>query len=78
MRILGYIVSYQAIQVEEEQIKAVRDWLKPQSVHDIQVFWGFANFYQQFIQGFNRFAASLTSMLETVLAIGELESQSLE
>ncbi len=48
MRFLGYIFSYQDIQIEEEQINTVRNWLKPQSVYDIQVFLGFANFYQQF------------------------------
>ncbi len=49
VRFLGYIVSYQDIRMEEEQIKAVHDWPKPQSVRDIQVFLGFANFYRRFI-----------------------------
>ncbi len=65
MRFLGYIVSHQGIQMEEERIKAVRNWSEPQSVRDIQVFLGFANFYRQFIQGFSRLAAPLTSMLKT-------------
>ena len=68
MRFLGYIISYQGISMEEEQIKAVHDWPKPQSVRDIQVFLGFANFYRQFIQGFSRLAAPLTSMLKTTSA----------
>ncbi len=38
VRFLGYIVFYQGIRMEEEQIKAVRDWPKPQSGHDIEVF----------------------------------------
>ncbi len=46
VRFLGYIVSHQGIQMEEKQIKAVRDWPEPQSVRDIQVFLGFANFYR--------------------------------
>lgn len=29
MRFLGYIVSHQSIRIEEEQIKAIRDWPKP-------------------------------------------------
>ncbi len=49
MRFLGYIIFYQGIQIEKEQIKAVCDWPEPHSVRDIQVFLGFANFYQQFI-----------------------------
>ena len=34
-------------------------------MRDIQVFIGFANFYWRFIQGFNKIAAPLTSMLNT-------------
>ncbi len=56
--------------MEEEQIKAVRDWPEPQSIYDIQVFLGFANFYQKFIQGFSRLVVPLTSILKTVLATG--------
>ena len=51
--------------MEVEKIEVVKHWLKPKSVCDIQVFLGFANFYWQFIQGFNRIAAPLTSMLKT-------------
>ena len=51
--------------MEDERIKAVKNWPEPKSVRDIQVFIGFANFYQRFIQGFNRIAASLTSVLKT-------------
>ena len=55
--------------MEEKQIRAIRDWREPQSVHDIQVFLGFANFYRRFIQEFSRLTASLTSMLKTALVI---------
>ncbi len=29
VRFLGYIIFYQGIQMEEKQIKAVRDWSEP-------------------------------------------------
>ena len=51
--------------MEEERIKVVKTWPKPQSVRDIQVFIGFANFYRRFIKGFSKIVASLTSMLKT-------------
>ncbi len=70
VRFPGYIVSHQGIQIEEERIKAVHDWPESQSVSDIQVFLGFANFYQRFIQGFSRLAAPLTSMLKTTSVVG--------
>ena len=53
------------IRIEDKQIKAVKQWPEPQSVRDIQVFFGFANFYRRFIQGFGRIATPLTSMLKT-------------
>ena len=45
-------------------------WPELQSVRDIQAFLRFANFYQQFIQGFNRLAALLTSILKITSIIG--------
>ena len=62
---LGYIVLAQEVRMEDEQIKAVKNWPEPTSVRDIQVFIGFANFYWRFIQGFSRIATSLTSLLKT-------------
>ena len=41
----------------------MKNWPKPKSIYDIQVFLGFANFYRHFIQGFNKIIAPLTSML---------------
>ena len=65
VRFLGYIVSNHGIWMEDKRIEAVKNWPEPKSVQDIQVFIGFANFYWQFIRGFNRIAVPLTSMLKT-------------
>ena len=46
---LGYVVSAQEVQMEDERIKAVKFWPEPKSVQDIQVFIRFANFYWHFI-----------------------------
>ena len=62
---LGYVVLSKGISIEAEKIEIVKDWPEPKSVRNIQVFLGFANFYQQFIQSFSRIAALLTSMLKT-------------
>ena len=42
----------------------MKNWPKPTSVRDIQVFIGFANFYWRFIQGFSRIVVLLTSILK--------------
>ena len=65
VRFLGYVVSSKGISMEAERIEVVKDWPKPKSVRDIQVFLGFANFYWRFIQGFSRIATLLISILKT-------------
>ena len=45
VRFLGYIVSSQGLRIEDKRIEVIRNWPKPKSVRDIQVFIGFANFY---------------------------------
>ena len=58
-------MSLQDIYMEDERMKAVKQWPKPKSVRDILVFLKFANFYWQFIQGFNYIAAPFTSTVKT-------------
>ena len=48
----------------------MKNWFEPKSVRNIQVFLGFANFYQQFIQGFSMIARPLTLMPKTLGFIG--------
>ena len=66
VRFLGYVVLSKRISIEAERIEVIKDWSKFKSVQDIQVFLGFTNFYQQFIQSFSRIAASLILMLKTI------------
>ena len=46
VRFLRYIVSSKEISMEAEKIEVVKDWLESKSVHNIQVFLDFANFYR--------------------------------
>ena len=62
--------------MEEERIKVVKTWPELQSVEDIQVFLGFANFYRKFIRNFSKIATSLTSMLWTTNKAADNEVQS--
>lgn len=43
----------------------MKTWLQPKSVKDIQVFIGFTNFYQEFINSFSKILASFTFMWKT-------------
>ena len=61
---LEYVVSSKGISLEAERIEVMKDRPESKSVCNIQVFLGFANFYWRFIQGFNKIAAPLISMLK--------------
>ena len=59
------------ISMEAKRIEVIKDWPKPKSVRNIQVFLGFANFYWRFIQNFSKIAAPFTSMLKTIGSLDE-------
>ena len=47
--ILGVIVGREQVKIEQEKIKAVKEWKILMKVKDVESFLGFANFYQCFI-----------------------------
>ena len=49
VRFLGYVVLAQRVRMKEERIDIIKNWPKPKSIYNIQVFLGFANFYHCFI-----------------------------
>lgn len=49
MIFLGYVVSADCIKVDEEKIKAFREWPILQNVDEVQFFLELATFYWWFI-----------------------------
>jgi transposase InsO family protein len=60
---LGFIVSPSGVKMDPEKVSAVLEWPEPASVHDLQIFLGFANFYRRFIGGYSKITAPLTRLL---------------
>ena len=60
--ILGVVVGKGQIQIEQEKIKAVKEWKMPTKVKDVESFLEFANFYQRFIQNFSHTAKLLNEL----------------
>ena len=46
---LGHIVSKDGIETDPKKINAIKDWLVPKTVAEIQSFLGFTNYYHKFI-----------------------------
>ena len=43
--ILGVVVGKRQVKMEQEKIKAVKEWKTPTKVKDVKSFLGFINFY---------------------------------
>ena len=54
----------QKVKIKDKRIEVIKNWPKPKSVKNFQVFLSFANFYQQFIQSFSKIAGSLILMFK--------------
>ena len=48
--------------MEQEKIKAVKEWKIPMKVKDIESFLEFANFYKRFIQNFSYMVKPLNEL----------------
>ena len=60
--ILGIIVGKGQIKMEQEKIKAVKEWKTPTKVKNMESFLGFANFYRYFIQNFSHTVKPLNEL----------------
>jgi len=60
--ILGVIVGKGQVKMEQEKIKAVKEWKTPTRLKDVKSFLGFVNFYQCFIQNFSHTARLLNKL----------------
>ena len=60
---LGFVISPKGIAMEPDRIATIVDWPIPKSIHDIQVFLGFCNFYRRFIEAYSRVVLAITTLL---------------
>ena len=61
---LGFVVSSKGVQVDEENIKAIRDWPTPKNVSKVRSFHRLASFYRQFVKHFSMLASPLNEIVK--------------
>ena len=59
---LGYIISPEGVETDQEKIRTVVEWEAPDSVKGVQSFLGFANFYRRFIESYSKLTRPLTDL----------------
>ncbi|KAH9649251.1 hypothetical protein KPL70_025912 [Citrus sinensis] len=72
---LGFVVSAQGIQVDEEKVRAIQEWPSPTSVSNVRSFHGLASFYRRFLKDFSTLAALLTKVIKKDVGFNWGEAQ---
>ena len=62
--ILGVVVGKRQVQIEQDKVKAVKEWKVLTKIKEVESFLGFVNFHQRFIQNFSHTTRLLNDLKE--------------
>ncbi|KAL4013610.1 hypothetical protein IC575_025782 [Cucumis melo] len=72
---LGFIVGKDGVKVDEEKVKAIREWPTPTNASEVRSFHGLASFYRRFIKDFSSIASPLTELVKKYVKFEWKEKQ---
>jgi len=59
---LGFVITPDGVGMESDQISTIEEWPTPKTVRDVQVLFGFMNFYRRFIRKYAKVTLPLTEL----------------
>ncbi|GBM78407.1 Retrovirus-related Pol polyprotein from transposon gypsy [Araneus ventricosus] len=57
---LGHIISADGVKTDPEKTKAVVDWPRPETIHDLRSLLGICTYYRRFVRNFSAIARPST------------------
>jgi len=60
--ILGVVVGWGQVQIENEKVKAIKEWKTLTNIKEVERFLEFANFYMWFMKNFSHTVKSLNKL----------------
>nr|GEV59923.1 putative ribonuclease H-like domain-containing protein [Tanacetum cinerariifolium] len=64
VQFLGHVINSRGIHVDPAKIESIKDWASPKRSTEIRQFLGLAGYYWRFIEGFSKFAKSMTKLTQ--------------
>ncbi|XP_060177897.1 uncharacterized mitochondrial protein AtMg00860-like [Lycium barbarum] len=62
--LLGFVVSVNGVEVDEEKVEAIRTCSTPKNATDVRSSHGLASFYRRFVNGISTIASPLTELIK--------------
>lgn len=56
--LIGFVVNARSVEVDEEKVRAIKEWSKPTAISYVKSFHSLAGFYQRSVKNFSTIASA--------------------